>query len=109
MTERAFSRLDRKLELEDARRLEAACAAIERDSNLRFFLWRLLESCGMATSPFSPDPLTMAFASGKMAVGEELLLLLESHCPSLYPDLLKEQKDAERSRHAELAARLAAD
>ena len=109
MTERAYGRTLRKHEQEDRRRLTAALERIETSPDLRFLLWRIIESCGMASSPFHPDPLTMAHACGKMAVGEELIALLDAHSPSFYPDLLKEQKDAERQRTDELANRLAAD
>ena len=109
MTERAFARASRKHELEDLRRLEAAAEAIARDSNLRFLFARLFESCGMAASPFTPDPLTTAHACGKMAVGEELRALLETASPDLYFDIMKEQAHAERQRTDELQSSLAVD
>ena len=109
MTERAFARASRKYEIEDLRRLEAAVEAVARDRNLRFLFARLFESCGMAASPFTPDPLTTAHACGKMAVGDELRALLETASPDLFFDIMKEQAHDERTRTDELANRLAAD
>lgn len=109
MSERAFSRAERKQELEAAARLEAACAAIARDSNLRYFMGRLFEVSGMAANPFSSDPLTTAHACGKMALGEEVRALLDAANPDLYFDIQKEYADGERQRTAELADKLAAD
>ena len=109
MTERAFARASRKHELEDLRRLESAVETISRDRNLRFLFARLFESCGMAASPFTPDPLTTAHACGKMAVGEELRALLETASPDLYFDIMKEQASDDRARTDDLESRLAAD
>jgi hypothetical protein len=109
MTERAYDRTIRKQEAEDRARLEAAVRKIETAPDLRFLFARMFEACGMAASPFHPDPLTTAHACGKMAVGEELRALLETYSPALYFDLMKEHADAERQRNASLADKLAAD
>jgi len=107
MSERSYSRLARKHELEDEQRIARACALLESEPSLRFLLWRVFESLGMASSPFSQDPLTMAHRAGMITAGELILALLEPHAPDLYPELMKEQKNAQRSRDADLRAHLA--
>lgn len=109
MSDRAYDRAIRKAEAEDRARLETAVQAIESRPDLRFLFARVFEACGMAASPFHPDPLTTAHACGKMAVGEELRALLETYSPALYYQIMMEHADAERQRNAALADKLAAD
>jgi hypothetical protein len=109
MSERAYDRLSRKHEREDRARLTAAFEVIERDTNLRFLLWQILSACGMASDPFTTDPLTTAHNCGKMSIGQDLLALTYDFAPNLYPALISEMTDEQRNRTADLDDRLSDD
>lgn len=103
---RAYDRLIRKQEALDRARIERALELVEGDADLRFLLRSILEVCNMAADPFTGDPLTTAHKCGKMAVGTELVALLDMFVPDLYPALLKEMKDEQRHRNQQLVERL---
>lgn len=105
MSDRAYARAVRKQEVETLRLLEVAGEEIARSEALRFLVGRLFEVCGMATNPFTSDPLTTAHACGMMAVGEELRALIETASPDLYYDIQKEYSNGQRERNTDLTDR----
>lgn len=102
MSDRAYSRLLSRLSRQEAALLSEAADRIHASRGLRLLVWRFVESCGMAQSPFSPDPLTMARNCGKLEAAHELIQILNDTDPSLFPALQKEMTDYDRQRTADL-------
>jgi hypothetical protein len=103
---RAFERAERKFELEDLAKLQSAVGEIRASENLRWLMVQLVEISGMARNPFHNDPLTMAFASGKMAAGQDFFAVLGAVDPDLYFDSIKEAEREYARRNQYLADRL---
>lgn len=105
MTERSFNRALRRYELEDAR----AWAGVAMDAghpSVRFLLRQLIEMGNMGGNPFSTDPLTTAFNSGKLSLAQEIFAAIAEEAPHLYPTLLMEIHDDNARRAADLHNRL---
>lgn len=61
----------------------------------RRFIHGLLERAGVYRLSFHTNALQMAFNEGSRNEGLALLAKLTEHCPELYSQMLKEQKDDE--------------
>ena len=59
----------------------------------RRVVWRLLDQSGVFRLSFNTNAMQMAFAEGNRNFGNRTLSLIHSHCPELYPQMVKEQKD----------------
>ena len=59
----------------------------------RRIIWRLLEQAGVFRSSFSTTAMQMAFNEGNRNNGNRTLALIHTHCPELYPIMLKEQNN----------------
>lgn len=57
----------------------------------RRFVWRLLDRAGVFRSSFSQNSMQMSFAEGCRNEGLRTLALVHTHCPELYPVMVKEQ------------------
>lgn len=106
MSERAFSRLLAKLDREEQTLMQEAADRIHASRGLRLLLWRFFEDCGMASSPFSTDPLTTARNCGKLEAAHTLRDLLETLDPDLPLALQMEMTRYDRSRTDQLDDRL---
>lgn len=56
----------------------------------RRIVWRLLEQAGVFKISFSTNSMQMAFNEGGRNYGNRTLGLIHSHCPELYPTMVKE-------------------
>lgn len=108
MTERAFNRALRRIELAE-RQQWASLASDSSHPSIRFLLRQLIELSNMAGNPFDTDPLTTAFNSGKLALAQDLFSALSEEAPHLYPTLLMEILDDNRRNAADLDNRLRDD
>ena len=61
----------------------------------RRLVWRLLEQAGVFRSSFNTNAMAMSFAEGNRNYGLQLLNLVHTLCPELYPTMIKEQKMSE--------------
>ena len=59
----------------------------------RRFVWRLLEQAGVFRSSFNTNAMTMSFSEGNRNYGLQLLNLVHTLCPELYPTMIKEQQN----------------
>lgn len=98
MSERAARRLLGKAAQEEDALLQEAIDRIHASRGLRFLLARFFDECGMAQSPFSPDPLTMARNCGMLEAAHALRDTIEHIDPQLYEALTAEMKEYERDR-----------
>lgn len=98
MSERAARRLMAKINAEEQALYQEAADRIAASKGLRFLLWRFFEECGMAQSPFSPDPLTTARNCGKVEAAYSLRDLLNDIDPDLYLALQTEMTKDDRAR-----------
>lgn len=83
-------------ELEHSAKVAFGVRAIERDQNLRYLIRLHLRtlSCLPGSSVFSPDPIQNAYEQGRQAAGIDLIALLTSVVPMLWPALqLEEMQD----------------
>lgn len=60
----------------------------------RRILWRLLERSGVFRLSFNTNSMTMAFNEGNKNEGIRTIALIHTHCPELYPQMVKEQSNA---------------
>lgn len=58
----------------------------------RRIVWRLLERAGLFHPSFNTNSMAMAYHEGKKAEGNYAFALIQSLCPELYPQMVKEQK-----------------
>ncbi len=65
----------------------------------RRFMWGLLEQTGVYRSSFTGNSETF-FREGQRNVGLGLLALIHEHCPKRYSEMVEEQSEYERQRHA---------
>lgn len=56
----------------------------------RRVIWRLLDQAGVFRLSFNTNAMSMAFAEGNRNFGNRTLSLIHSHCPELYPQMVKE-------------------
>lgn len=56
----------------------------------RRWVWSILSFCGTYQTPFSSDPYTTAFLSGRQDVGHRLISDVMAECPELYELMQKE-------------------
>lgn len=83
-------------EREHSAKIAFGVRAIERDPNLRYLVRLHLRSlaCLPFGSVFSPEPVQNAFDQGRQAAGLELISLITSVAPMLWPALqLEEMQD----------------
>ena len=59
----------------------------------RRLIWRLLEQAGVFRSSFNTNAMAMSFAEGNRNYGLQILNLIHTLCPELYPTMIKEQKN----------------
>lgn len=59
----------------------------------RRIVWRLLDQAGVFRSSFSQNAMQMAFNEGNRNYGQRTLAQIHTHCPELYPLMVKEQSD----------------
>ena len=59
----------------------------------RRILWRLLEQSGVFRLSFNTNAMQMAFAEGNRNFGNRILALIHTHCPELYPTMVREANE----------------
>lgn len=59
----------------------------------RRVVWRLLEQAGVFRLSFNTNAMAMSFAEGNRNYGLQILGLIHSLCPELYPTMIKEQNN----------------
>jgi len=59
----------------------------------RRLVWRLLEQAGVFRSSFNTNAMAMSFSEGNRNYGLQILNLIHTLCPELYPTMIKEQKN----------------
>lgn len=62
----------------------------------RRLMWRLLDLSGPFRLSFDPNAMKMAFNEGNRNLGNQLFNEVMTHCPEMYPVMVKEQQDARR-------------
>lgn len=77
-----------KLELENE---ESDLKWLMSSKRGRRIVWRLLGQAGVFQSSFNTNAMLMAFAEGNRNFGQRTLGLIHTHCPELYPVMVKEQ------------------
>lgn len=102
MSQRSVSRLLSKFSQEEQALLQEGIDRIHASRGLRLLLWRFFESCNMAQSPFSPDPLTTARNCGTLEAAISLRELIESIDPDLFLALQTEMTNYDRTRADQL-------
>lgn len=63
----------------------------------RRIVWRALDRAGVFRLSFNTNAMQMAFAEGNRNEGLRTLSLIHTHCPELYPVMLKEQVNDHRN------------
>ena len=85
-------------EAED-RRLRDKLARENEESDLKWLMgnkrgrrviWRLLENSGVFRLSFNTNAMQMAFSEGNRNFGQRTLAMIHTHCPELYPQMVKE-------------------
>lgn len=56
----------------------------------RRIVWRLMDRAGVFRSSFNTNSMSMAFAEGNRNYGLQLLGIIHTQCPELYPVMMKE-------------------
>jgi PleD family two-component response regulator len=59
----------------------------------RRVIWRLLEQAGVFRLSFNTNAMAMSFSEGNRNFGLQILTLVHTLCPELYPTMIKEQKN----------------
>lgn len=59
----------------------------------RRIIWRQLDRAGVFRLSFNTNAMQMAFAEGNRNEGLRTLALIHTHCPELYPVMVKEQSN----------------
>lgn len=62
----------------------------------RRIVWRLLDRAGVFRLSFNTNAMHMAFAEGNRNEGLRTLAQVHTHCPELYPVMMKEQSNDNR-------------
>lgn len=90
----------------EAKALRDKLAREQEDADLRWLMgskrgrrivWRLLEQSGVFKLSFNPNAMQMAFAEGNRNFGNRTLALIHTHCPELYPVMVKEANEHNRN------------
>lgn len=63
----------------------------------RRIIWRILERAGVFRLSFNTNAMQMAFAEGNKNEGIRTLAMIHSQCPELYPTMVKEQTNEQRT------------
>lgn len=63
----------------------------------RRIVWRLLDQAGVFRSSFDPNAARMAFAEGNRNAGLAIIGQVLTHCPELYPTMVKEANERSTS------------
>jgi hypothetical protein len=63
----------------------------------RRIIWRLLDQAGVFRLSFNTNAMSMAFAEGNRNFGNRALSLIHTHCPELYPQMVKENTNDNRN------------
>jgi 3-oxoacyl-(acyl-carrier-protein) synthase len=82
----AHKRLARKAEIDDLTWLMSSKKG-------RRIVWRLLDLSGPFRLSFDPNAMKMAFNEGNRNLGNQLLNEVMTHCPEMYPVMVKEQRN----------------
>ena len=77
------AKLERESEAEDLKWLMGSKRG-------RRIVWRLLEQSGVFRLSFNTNAMAMAFAEGNRNFGNRTQALIHTHCPELYPTMIKE-------------------
>lgn len=56
----------------------------------RRIVWRLMDRAGVFRSSFNTNSMSMAFAEGNRNYGLQILGIIHTQCPELYPVMMKE-------------------
>jgi hypothetical protein len=59
-------------------------------------VWRLLDQSGVFRLSFNTNAMQMAFAEGNRNFGNRTLAMIHTHCPELYPVMVKENANDNR-------------
>lgn len=65
----------------------------------RRIVWRLLDQSGVFRLSFSTNAMQMAFAEGNRNFGNRILALIHAQSPELYPVMVREATNDNRSNH----------
>lgn len=63
----------------------------------RRIVWRLLDRAGVFRLSFNSNSMTMAFNEGNRNEGLRTIALIHTHCPELYPVMVKENVSEQRN------------
>lgn len=63
----------------------------------RRILWRVLDRAGVFRLSFNTNAMQMSFNEGVRNEGLRMLALIHTHCPELYPVLIKENVNDNRN------------
>ena len=80
------ARLDQETEAADLRWLMG-------NKRGRRIVWRLLDQSGVYRLSFNTNSMQMAFAEGNRNFGNRTLHLIHTHCPELYPTMVREANE----------------
>ena len=86
-----------KDEQEARERLERAWSKMATDPDLKFFLSQFLSWSGLLSPPATNNAIETARFLGRMDAGQFLLSEMEAYQPYLFPLLMKENIDYDRS------------
>ena len=56
----------------------------------RRIVWRLMDRAGVFRSSFNTNSMSMAFAEGNRNYGLQILGIIQTQCPELYPVMMKD-------------------
>lgn len=62
----------------------------------RRIVWRLLDTAGVFRLSFNTNSMMMAFNEGNRNFGNRTLTMIHTHCPELYPQMVKENTNDNR-------------
>tara|TARA_R110000851_G_scaffold52264_5_gene123785 strand:+ start:156 stop:500 length:345 start_codon:yes stop_codon:yes gene_type:complete len=72
--------------------MQEAIGQIEDSAALRFFMRSLLTNCGWATTPVASTAEQTFKLCGRHEIGTELISTMLIYSPTLYPNLIKEDR-----------------
>jgi hypothetical protein len=73
--------------------MQEALEQIEASQALRFFMRSVLTQCGWATTPVASTTEETYLLCGRHEIGTELIATMLDYSPTLYPNLIKEDRD----------------
>lgn len=65
----------------------------------RRIVWRLLDQTGVFRLSFNTNAMQMSFAEGNRNFGNRILALIHAQAPELYPVMVREATNDNRSNH----------